>query len=1441
MTWCAFPGSASFEMRMEGSTKVQSVALLPSKLSHLKSTWFFSQIAAVLFPVPRWGRSGILTFVLSLLLVSAFPALAQVTGAIYTSTGTSTTVNGNLYYAKTSVYLNGGPQNHNDPGLGPDGEYYYQVTDPSGAVLLSADDVSCRVAVVSNGRISGVPSGAAPATCPSGFHPLGTYDPANGQTPVQLCPLTSSPRTDNLSGGSFFDANNWCDTTPNPGGEYKAWVTPISSYNNCAKSNSNIRYGFCDSDSKTDNFKIKKSSVGYINVCKFNDVNGNGIWDANEPLIPGWPLTATGVDTLSGPLGTVNAQTGADGCISFSVSDFTTAHGNVTVTEGFLTGSWRETAPVVGTYTVSDGAVPAGNGTVTVTVSHVGAPPNAQSLTVAAGDNVTLADFGNTCLDSSCGGNSIDLTVTTDANPSLTRTYTWGITKSIDNATVQSVSGGQSSPANYTVTVTHNTGTASGWELTGTIKVTNASWVDVGGVNVTDAVNNGAACVATDADGGLNLTIPAKSEVDVPFMCTYSALPANGTDTATATWNSGTTTPGKAMGTAAVNFGSPAIKVVDGSVTVTDKLDNSAPVTLGAPSYSDASPITYTYSHTFTDPAGTCTSHTNTASFTTNTTHATGNASATVQDCQTPKPPSLTCAAVNTGTVGVAFSSGTITVSGGTAPFTFSVVGTLPAGLTLNTSTGAITGTPLAVGTFSIKVTDSKGVVGTGNCPFTIKPNPLSITCAAVKTGTVGLWFSSGSMAASGGTAPYSYSVVGTLPAGLTLNTSTGAVTGTPTAKGTFSIKVTDAKGASNTSCQITINPGTTTGEIDCWNANFAYGYNYQCDANNDSGTFQGYMTYTYDGGAPVTVPMNASGHSLFTITLPVVGTHTVIVSYPAQGNYLGYTLPPNVFTVTPAQVHIAINPSAWYAPAGTVITLTVPLLSDSAGAPIKIGTVSFYDGTTLLGTVAVDATGKAGISTGALSTGYHTITAKYSGGGNFAPATGSAVIQIGGSILSWATPAAITYGTPLSSTQLNATATVPGTFVYAPVAGTKPAVGPQTLKITFTPTDTKNYVVQTATVPLTVNQAPQTITFTTPLSGQVNAKITLNGTGGASGNPVTYTVTGPATLSGATLTLTGLGTVTVTANQAGNSNYLAATPVTQTILVSNSTSNATITLIAAGNTLTYPGAENLVACVTLASKAMPSGTITIYDGATLVTTQPISGNNCLYWWTTPSLQAGTHQLKAVYNDATNKNVTSAMLTITVNPGTPTGQVVCYNSTFSYGLNYQCDANNNTGVFQGSMTYSYDGGAPVTVPMNAAGHVLFTISLPVVGTHNVKVAFVQQANWNSYILPVQTFTVTPAPVSVTLTPSSWNPTAGTSLTITAAVSSTTAGAPKSTGSISFYDGATLLSTVAVNANGTAAYTTSSLAVGTYTIKASYAGGVNYGTGSISNNIVVAPK
>jgi sugar lactone lactonase YvrE len=105
--------------------------------------------------------------------------------------------------------------------------------------------------------------------------------------------------------------------------------------------------------------------------------------------------------------------------------------------------------------------------------------------------------------------------------------------------------------------------------------------------------------------------------------------------------------------------------------------------------------------------------------------------------------------------------------------------------------------------------------------------------------------------------------------------------------------------------------------------------------------------------------------------------------------------------------------------------------------------------------------------------------------------------------IITWVTPAAITYGAALSATQLNATANVPGTFTYTPAAGTVLAAGTQTLSVTFTPTDATDYATATKTVSLKVNQATPVIAWTPasielgyPLgAAQLDATASISGT----------------------------------------------------------------------------------------------------------------------------------------------------------------------------------------------------------------------------------------------------------------------------------------------------------------------------------------------------------
>ena len=129
---------------------------------------------------------------------------------------------------------------------------------------------------------------------------------------------------------------------------------------------------------------------------------------------------------------------------------------------------------------------------------------------------------------------------------------------------------------------------------------------------------------------------------------------------------------------------------------------------------------------------------------------------------------------------------------------------------------------------------------------------------------------------------------------------------------------------------------------------------------------------------------------------------------------------------------------------------------------------------------------------------------------------------------VNWTTPAAIAYGTALSSTELNATATLPGSFTYSPVAGKVLGGGSQTLSVTFTPADPKDYTIAKASVTLQVNQAIPTITWTTPAAitygtglgaTQLNAKATFDNTavaGRFAYTPAKGTVlgAGPQTLS---------------------------------------------------------------------------------------------------------------------------------------------------------------------------------------------------------------------------------------------------------------------------------------------------------------------------------------
>lgn len=141
------------------------------------------------------------------------------------------------------------------------------------------------------------------------------------------------------------------------------------------------------------------------------------------------------------------------------------------------------------------------------------------------------------------------------------------------------------------------------------------------------------------------------------------------------------------------------------------------------------------------------------------------------------------------GKAGVPYNE-TIFVNGGQPPFTFALVqGNLPPGITLNTSTGQLSGLVSAPGVwnFAVQVSNAQGFVGLRSYSLVFSCPTIIFNPASLPGGTVGAAYNQ-TMTATPATGQYSFALVGgALPTGLNLNGATGAISGTPTLAGTFS------------------------------------------------------------------------------------------------------------------------------------------------------------------------------------------------------------------------------------------------------------------------------------------------------------------------------------------------------------------------------------------------------------------------------------------------------------------------------------------------------------------------------------------------------------------------------------------------------------------------------------------------------------------------------
>ena len=243
--------------------------------------------------------------------------------------------------------------------------------------------------------------------------------------------------------------------------------------------------------------------------------------------------------------------------------------------------------------------------------------------------------------------------------------------------------------------------------------------------------------------------------------------------------------------------------------------------------------------------------------------------------------------------------------------------------------------------------------------------------------------------------------------------------------------------------------------------------------------------------------------------------------------------------------------------------------------------------------------------------------------------------------VITWASPAAITYGAVLGAAQLNATANVAGTFTYAPGAGSLPTAGTQALQATFTPTDAVTYTSASKSVSVVVKQAAPVLTWPAP------AAITAGTALSAAQLNASANVAGTFSYSPAAGTVLAQGTQTLRAAFTPSDATDYASSSTSAVLAVNAPVAATGPLY-----LQTPGTGAVLSGVVMVNEfcSLPldaAGTILMIDGQQY-SYQRFTSGPYVYTVDTRALSNGTHTLQLWAHDISNTTTLSAPVTVTV-------------------------------------------------------------------------------------------------------------------------------------------------------------------------------------------------
>ena len=633
------------------------------------------------------------------------------------------------------------------------------------------------------------------------------------------------------------------------------------------------------------------------------------------------------------------------------------------------------------------------------------------------------------------------------------------------------------------------------------------------------------------------------------------------------------------------------------------------------------------------------------------------------------------------------------------------------------------------------------------------------------------------------------------------------------------------------------------------------------------------------DGALPLGSATVVNGTAtLPTSILPTGPGQTITAVYQGSPNFAAAAQTTITYSVSQADTSVALMSSPTSSAPGTLITFTATVSAQNpSAATVTTGAVTFYDGLTPLTTVTLTGSPVATFMTSALTKGTHTITASYADSANdFNASTSSPLTQIVlnadtlavtpsanpsvfGQPVSLAIAVTSGAGTPTGTVTVTEGANVLGSQSLVGGLATIPlnglSVAAHHLVVSYS--GDANFAANAANLTQPVNAAATTTTlaplastvFGKPVVFSATVNIVSPGAGSLTGATVNFldgaTIIGTGTLAPSgtsyvasyptTNTQLAFGNHSITAALVGSTDFAVSTSLAQIQTVTAASTKTTLASSAPTGSVWGQPVTFTATVAVLSPSLAPSaaGTVSFYNGtiasAYLIGSSPVTSGAAST--VSAALAVGAHNIIAVYTSGNANFVgsTSAAIPLTVKAAVTTTAVASStggSSAFGQAVTFTASVaivSPGAGTLTGGTVNFYNGSAFLgSGILNALGKATLTTSTLSVASHTITAVYAGTANFAASLGTV-TQVVLGAPTTTTLVSSlPAGSVYGQAVKFTATVSGAT------TGTVRFYDGATLLGAAALNTLHQAAFTTAALAANVpHSITAVFAGSGNF--------------